>query len=384
MGQTAIEKILDAHSAEEARAGRTIWVDLDVRSARDFGGANVVKNFEWHYPGESVADPARTFFTFDCVVPANTIAYANNQHRCRQFARTQGIRVYDTDRGIGSHVMIEEGLAVPGTVIVGTDSHLNILGAVGAFGQGMGDQDIAFAFREGRTWFDVPETMRVTLAGELPPGTTPKDLALHLVGQLGASGALGRTLELYGPAVEALDLAGRITLASMATEMGAITALIPPSGEVLDYCRERTGDRSLEGVCADPDAVYCAELEFDLSDLTPVVARPHRPDDVIPVMSLPEIPVDSVFIGSCTNGTFEDIAAAARMLEGRSVHARVQARIAPATRVVYARLLETGILADLFTSGCNIISPGCAGCAQGQVGMTGEGRGPGVDLEPQL
>ena len=180
MPRTIIEKIIATHAdpGADVRPGSVVWLDLDVRSARDFGGANVVKNFNEHYEGEKVADATRTFFTFDCNAPANTIAYADNQQICRDFAAEQGIRVFDVDAGIGSHVLMEQGLARPGGTVVGTDSHMNILGAVGCFGQGMGDTDIAFGFKTGRTWFEVPPTIRVDLKGVPGAGVFAKDVIL--------------------------------------------------------------------------------------------------------------------------------------------------------------------------------------------------------------
>ncbi|MHA1330945.1 MAG: aconitase family protein, partial [Candidatus Hodarchaeales archaeon] len=169
MSKTIIEKIISDHSKDEVIPGQIVWMDIDVRSARDFGGANVVKNLEKNYPEEvKIADPEKTFFTFDCVVPANNLGYAENQQIARMFARKYLDRknLYDVNAGIGSHVMIEKGIAVPGSTVVGTDSHLNILGAIGAFGQGMGDQDIAFTFKTGKTWFEVPETMTITIDGK--------------------------------------------------------------------------------------------------------------------------------------------------------------------------------------------------------------------------
>jgi len=271
MGKTVVEKILAEHCAEEVAAGRIVWVELDVRTARDFGGANVVKHFEREYPGERVADPAKTFFTFDCNVPANTIAYARNQQTCREFARRQGIRVYDVDMGIGSHVLIDEGLCLPGSTVVGTDSHLNILGAVGAFGQGMGDQDIAFAFRTGRTWFEVPHTIKVEITGRYNFPTTAKDVTLAVLRELGSRGALGKAVEFTGDAVDALSLDGRITLASMVTEMGGIVGLIRPDARVQDYLAARAGGGELAHVDADPDAAYEQVIRIDVSALKPLL-----------------------------------------------------------------------------------------------------------------
>jgi len=171
MGKTIVEKIIQSHSYDEVAAGRIVWMDLDIRSARDFGGPNVVKNYEKEYGTAPLADVGKTYFTFDLCAPACSLKYADNQQICRDFARKHGIRVYDVDAGIGSHVMIEEGLARPGTTVVGTDSHLNILGAVDSFGQGMGDVDIAFAFKTGKTWFEVPESVKVILKGIPSPAS---------------------------------------------------------------------------------------------------------------------------------------------------------------------------------------------------------------------
>jgi 3-isopropylmalate/(R)-2-methylmalate dehydratase large subunit len=271
-------------------------------------------------------------------------------------------------------VALEQGLTWPGATFVGTDSHLNILGAIGAFGQGMGDQDITFAMKAGKTWFEVPHTMKVTVKGELRPPCTAKDLTLACVGRLGASGALGQAVEFYGPAVEDLDLAGRITLASMMTEMGGIIGLIPPSEEVLAYCRHRTGRDDFLTIAADPGVEYTQEIEIDISGLEPLVACPPKPDSVRPVREVAGTRVDSVFIGSCTNGRFEDMAAVARVVEGKRVAPGMVASVVPATREVYGQLLSSGVLQTLFDAGFIVSNPGCGGCASGHIGMVGEGQ----------
>ncbi len=376
MGQTMIEKIMLRHRLGEGDAtpGSILWMSLDNRTARDFGGANVVKDYRRHYGDAPVADRDRTFFTFDCQVPANTIAYANNQQQCREFARQQGMTVHDVDGGIGSHLVIERGYALPGTTTVGTDSHLNILGAVGAFGQGMGDTEIAFVFKTGKIWFEVPPTMRITLSGVPRLPVTAKDVTLFLCGKLGSSGALGMAVEVVGPWVDALDLAGRITLSSMATEMGAIALLLAPNAAVESYCR-KVARGPFEIVRPDPDAVYARELAFDIADLVPQIACPSSPDNVKPVAEVAGRKVDSVFIGSCTNGRFEDFELAARALaDGRRVAPGVMAKAVPATKEVFGRLLETGLLARLFECGFIVSNQGCGGCAAGQIGMTGKGE----------
>lgn len=374
MGKTIIEKIIQAHSDEPVEAGKIVWMGLDARTARDFGGANVVKNYRAHYGDAPVDDAAKTFFTFDLVTPANNIPYAVNQQICRDWAKEQGVRVFDVDAGIGSHVAIEQGLTWPGATFVGTDSHLNILGAIGAFGQGMGDQDIAFTFKAGKTWFEVPSTMKIVVKGDLTPPCTAKDLTLACLRKLGASGVLGQAAEFYGPAIDALDLAGRITLASMMTEMGGIIGLIPPSDEVLAFCRARTGRQDLQALAADPDAVYTQEVEIDITDLEPLIACPPKPDNVKPVREVAGTKIDSVFIGSCTNGRFQDMQAVADVVRGKHVTPGMVASVVPATREVYQQMLESDVLRTLFDAGFIISNPGCGGCASGHIGMVGEGQ----------
>lgn len=374
MSQTVVEAIIAAHAGRpEVRPGEIVWIDLDVRTARDFGGANVVGHLERHFAERPVADPRRSAFTFDCVVPANTIPYAENQHRCRTFARRHGVSLHDVDAGIGSHVLIEQGLALPGTTVVGTDSHLNLLGAVGCFGQGMGDADIAFAFATGRTWFEVPETIRVEVRGRLRPPATAKDLTLFLVGKLGSKGALGQAVEIEGPAIDRLSLAERVTLCSMATEMGAISAFVRPSREVLEFCAWRSGHR-VKPTLADAGATYAREEVLEIDDLQPMIALPGRPDDVHPVAEVAGTRVDSVFVGSCTNGRLHDFEQFLAGLRGRRVARGVMAKAVPATREVMSALLERDIVGALHRAGVVVSNAGCGGCASGQIGMTGRGE----------
>ncbi|MHA1213949.1 MAG: 3-isopropylmalate dehydratase large subunit [Candidatus Hodarchaeales archaeon] len=376
MSKTIIEKIISDHSKDEVIPGQIVWMDIDVRSARDFGGANVVKNLEKNYPEEvKIADPEKTFFTFDCVVPANNLGYAENQQIARMFARKYLDRknLYDVNAGIGSHVMIEKGIAVPGSTVVGTDSHLNILGAIGAFGQGMGDQDIAFTFKTGKTWFEVPETMTITIDGKPAKNSFPKDVTLGVLEQIGSKGALGKAIEFYGSTIESFGLAGRITLASMVTEMGGIIGLIVPNEEIVNFCRTRSG-RDFQVHEADNDANYVEELTFDFEGLEPRIALPPSPAKVKPVSEVTGVKVDSVVIASCTNGRYEDYEIVAKMLKGKKVHPDVMMKIVPSTQEIYGELLKNGLIEIFYEAGAIISNPGCGGCASGQIGMTGEGE----------
>jgi len=372
MGMTIVEKILASHSGKEfVKPGEIVDVEIDARVARDFGGANVVKNIEDFQLG--VEDPSKTFFTFDCNPTGSDQKYAINQQICRLYARKNGIKVYDIDKGIGTHILIEEGLAYPGSTAVSTDSHANILGAVGSFGQGMGDIDIAAAWANGKVWFKVPESVRFSFKGEFPKEISAKDIVLNLLSQFGANSMLGYSIEIYGEGIESLGLDDRITISSMATEMGAIIILFKPNRIVQTYCEARTG-RKIPPVFADDDAVYSKQFEIDATTFRPMIARPGKPHDAVDVEVVRKIKIDSSFIGSCTNGRIEDMRVAADILKGRKVAPGVVLKIVPSTDLVWRRCLDEGLLDVFKDAGALVSNAGCAGCAAGQVGQNGQGE----------
>jgi len=374
MGKTIIEKIIQAHSRESVSAGKTVWMDLDLRSARDFGGPNVVRNYQKEYGETPVENPRKTYFTFDLCAPACSIKYADSQQVCRQFARKQNIRVYDVDRGIGSHILVEEGLSFPGSTAVGTDSHMNILGAVGCFGQGMGDVDITFAFKTGKTWFEVPSTIKVIVKGNFQFPATPKDLTLYILKQTGTRKAGLKAVEFYGEAVESLTFSGRMTLCSMVTEMAGIIGFIPGTNKIFQEEMNKFFGSDFMFPQPDADASYEDCLTIDVDGLPPQIAAPFSPENVGDAASFKDVSIDSGFIGSCTNGRAEDIMGAARILKGRKIKHGIMLKIVPATREVYGILLEKGVLEDLFQCGAIVSQPGCGGCAEGHIGLTGEGE----------
>lgn len=374
MRKTVIESIIGKHTQDEVYPGKIVWMALDVTSARDFGGPNVALNYEREYGESALADRAKTFFTFDLCVPASTLKYADSQQICRDFANKHGFRVFDVDRGIGSHVLMEEGLASTEGTVVGTDSHLNILGAVGCFGQGMGDVDITFAFKTGQTWFEVPETIKVIVTGEFSWPTSAKDLTLFILKKLGTEKAALKSVEFFGEAVKALSLSGRITLCSMVTEMAGIIGFIPEYNQSFADEMELFSGVKASAISGSGEAEYADILTLDTSGMPPQVAAPFSPANVHDVGELKGIRIDSGFIGSCTNGRTEDFIEAAKVLKGRRVKDRVMLKVVPATKRVYRELLEKGIIEDLFQSGAIISNPGCGGCADGHIGLTGRGE----------
>lgn len=372
MGQTLIEKIFASHSGKaEVVPGEIIDIQIDARVARDFGGANVVKNLIDHEL--SIADRTRTFFTFDCNPTGSDQGYAVNQHICRMYARNQGIRVYDINQGIGTHILIDEGLAYPGSTAVSTDSHANILGAIGAFGQGMGDMDITAAFHKGKIWFKVPESVKIVFNGSFERNISAKDIALNLLNRFGSSTLLGYSVELEGEAIEELTLDQRITISSMATEMGAIILFFTPNTKVIRYCEARTRTR-FETPRADKYARYARIIELDAHAFTHMVSRPGKPHNTAKISELERIWIDSAFIGSCTNGRIEDIRAAAKILKGKKIAKGVVLKIVPSTDLVWQRCLDEGLIEILKEAGALFSNAGCAGCAAGQVGQNGPGE----------
>ena len=369
---TIIEKIIAQHAQKQrVQPGEIVDIEIDARVARDFGGPNVVQHMERNHL--AIDDPSRTFFTFDTNPTGSDQKYAANQQVIRTYARKHGIKIYDIDNGIGTHTLIREGLAWPGSTAVTTDSHANILGAVGAFGQGMGDKDVAAAFHKGKVWFKVPASAKITLTGKLPENVTAKDIVLNLLHLFGAHGLLGYSVEFYGPVVDKLTMDQRITIASMGTEMGVIILLFPPNKAVLEYAESRTG-RKIEGVFADADAVYEKEYEIDAGAFVPMVSRPGKPDDTVDIVTEKKVKIDSAFVGSCTNGRMEDMRAVAAVLKNRKVAPGVVLKIVPATDEVWNQCLEEGLVRIFKEAGALLSNAGCAGCAAGQVGQNGPGE----------
>ncbi|MDZ7774733.1 MAG: aconitase family protein [Bacteroidales bacterium] len=278
-----------------------------------------------------------------------------------------------SSNGIGTHTMITEGLAWPGSTGVTTDSHANILGAIGAFGQGMGDKDIAASMAHGKVWFKVPKSARIIFKGERPANVTAKDIVLNLLKNFGANSLLGYSVEMYGDAVEDFTMDERITISSMGTEMGTIIVLFPPNEEIMNFCEAATG-KKLEKIHADSDAAYDNTFEVDISTFKPMVSRPGKPHDVIDVVDANKVKIDSAFVGSCTNGRMEDMYAVAEILKNKKVAPGVVMKIVPSTDAIWQQCLNEGLIKIFKDAGALVSNAGCAGCAAGQVGQNGPGE----------
>lgn len=369
---TVIEKILAKHSKfDTVIAGQIIDVEIDVRVARDFGGPNVVKTLE--DANLKVHNPEKTFFTFDTNPTGSDLKYAANQQVCRQFARRNNIKVFDINNGIGTHTMIDLGYAYPGSTIVSTDSHANIMGAVCSFGQGMGDQDIAAVWANGSVWFKVPESVKININGKRPAGISAKDIVLNLLHRFGANTLLGYSIELYGDEIDKLTMDERITISSMATEMGAIIIFITPNEEIYKFFETRL-NRKIERINADVDAVYAQTFDINISEFKQMVSLPGEPHATVDIIETKQRKIDSAFIGSCTNGRLEDLRIAAEILKGKKIASHVVLKIVPSTDEIWNQAMAEGLIDIFKAAGAMVSNAGCAGCAAGQVGMNGPGE----------
>ncbi|MHC1631261.1 MAG: 3-isopropylmalate dehydratase large subunit [Methanotrichaceae archaeon] len=367
---TISEKIFSRASGQKAEAGDIVEAKLDFAMSHDGTSVLAIKAFK-EMGSKKVWDPERIVIPFDHIVPANNSTTADLQKEVRDWIEEQGItHFYDGGNGICHQVFPEQGFALPGTLVVGADSHSCTYGAFGAFGTGVGATDMAEIYSRGKLWFKVPETIGIRITGKLEPGVFAKDLALMVVGNLGADGATYKTIEYAGEVIENLSVSGRMTLCNMGVEMGAKASIVPPDETTESYLRNRAR-QPYHQIHSDPGS-YERELELDVTDLEPQVAVPFRVDNVKPVSDLEGTEVDQVFIGTCTNGRFEDLATAAKMSKGREF--KVRTLVIPASREVLLKTLSTGILETLVKSGAMIGTPGCGPCLGAHLGVLGEGE----------
>lgn len=365
MGMTMIEKILAHHSAYDVvRAGEIVDVNVDLRISRDLGGASIIKQLNTN--NQRVADPNKTFFTFDAYSAENEEFGFESQQVCRQFARDNGIRIFDKHSGIGTHLLIDQGFATPGTTMVSSDSHANILGAIGALGYCLKEKDLAQAFTKGKIWYRVPKSIKINFKDSLPKELSAKDIALNLLSIFGTNKLLSFAVELGGSAIDMLSLDSRITLASMANEMGAATFLMAPNQEVTDYCQYKS-NRNFAINLPDADAEYEEILNIDVSKFTRMVSKPSTNFDIVPVEKLKKTGIDSAFIGTCTNGRIEDLRIVAGILKSRKVAPGIVLKIVPTTDEIWTLALQEGLIDIFKESGAIVSNAGCDGCSSGQL-----------------
>ncbi len=372
LGQTIAEKILSAHSGQEAYAHDIVVARVDFIMGQDGTSPLAIRSFE-EMGGRRVFDPERVAFVIDHSAPSPSEGVSNLHQLMRRFAREQGIHLYDIGEGVCHQVVPESGRVGPGSLVIGADSHTCTYGALNALATGVGSTDLAAAMISGQMWFKVPETFRIVCRGTLPPGVYAKDLILYLIGQLTADGATYMAVEFAGEAIAQLSMEGRFTVANMAVEMGAKAGLMEADDKTLAWLARHTR-RQFVPVRPDEDARYARVAEYDVSRLSPQVACPHRVDNVRPVEEVAGTPVQQAVIGTCTNGRLEDLRVAARILAGRRVHRDVRLVVAPASRQVYLEAMREGIIQALVESGAAVVTPGCGPCVGTHNGIPADGE----------
>ena len=372
MGSTMAEKILARASGRSgAVAGDYVTARPDFVMCGESAAGVYARMMQAGV--DTVWDPEKIVLFLDHYSPAPTARSANIQKMVRKFAARFHIEHFYERAGICHQALPELGFAAPGRLILGTDSHTTTYGALGCAGTGIGYAEMAYVFLTGELWFRVPETIKFVIEGTPGRYAVGKDIILHIAGRFGSEAARYRSVEFHGPAVGAIPLSSRMTMSNMSVEIGAKFGLFPPDEEVFDYLLERVKG-SYEPVFADPDAVYERVHHVDIEGLPPQVARPPRVDDVVPVDELEETPIDQAYLGSCTNGRLDDLAAAARVLEGRKVREGVRLIVAPASREVYRDALKQGFLATFVEAGACVCPPGCGACFGGHMGVLAPGE----------
>lgn len=368
---TLVEEILSRKTGRDVRAGDMVVVDVDWMMTHDNTTPLAREAFE--RIGRPLAHPERLVIHFDHAWPPPNDVAAANQRAIREFIREHDLPWFFHE-GISHQVMIEKGFVTPGAVIVGGDSHSVTYGAFGALGCGFGSTDLGAAWATGRTWLRVPETIRVEIRGRPARGVAPKDVMLEICRVVTMDGATYRSIEFGGELIDGLEMNDRIVFSNMAAEVGAKCGLIAADDTTLRWLAENTDPRGPVEPIAPVDPVYERVYSIDAGRLGPMVARHPRPDDCVPLASVAGLDVDQVFIGTCTNGRFEDLAIAASVLAGRHVDRFTRTIVTPASQAVYDRAQEAGLIRIFTDAGCTVTQPGCGACIGRHGGILAAGE----------
>ncbi len=372
MGKTLAEKILSQKSGSDARSGDIVIAKVDLVFAQDTTGPLAVRQFQTS-GFERLANPQKTALFLDHAAPSPNHGLSTDHALLRHFAQQTGCLISDVGDGV-CHQIVVESLAKPGDVIIGADSHTVTAGGLGAFATGMGSSDIAIAFGLGKSWFRVPESIKVVVSGNFPDGVYAKDLILYLIGQIGADGATYKALEFSGDSVNTMSMSQRFTIANMAIEAGAKAGLFAADKTAEDYLVSQGRGNHYQPIFPDADASYEQTININVANLEPIVSKPHTVDNIAPVRELKGTKIQQVFIGTCTNGRLEDLAVAASILKGKKCHPETRLIIAPASRQVLLAAIKAGYIPSLIEAGAVILPPGCGACLGLHQGVLGDGE----------
>ena len=371
---TLVEQILAAHTdKKKVKPGEFINARVDLILANDITAPIAIREFR-QIGMDRVFDPKKVVMVPDHFTPAKDIASAEQVKLMQEFVHEQGILYFELGQMGIEHVLLpEQGLVLPGDVVIGADSHTCTYGALGAFATGMGSTDIAAAMATGDIWMKVPPTIKLIYHGNLGEWVGGKDLILYTIGDIGVDGALYSAMEFAGEAIDALSMAGRFTVANMAIEAGAKAGIFRVDSKTLDYVKPRA-KRPYKVYEPDSNAEYSRIIEYEVSAIEPQVALPHSPANTKPVSQVGDVEIDQVLIGSCTNGQLEDLQVSARILKGRKVHPRVRCLIIPGSQQVYLDALTEGLMEIFVRAGAVVCTPTCGPCLGGHMGVLAAGE----------
>jgi len=372
MPKTIAEKILSRHSRKELRAGDFAICKVDFAFGQDGTSSIIIDRLR-----ELKVKKTKTKFcmVIDHNAPSPTEGASSVHKKMREFAAEANSLIFDIGCGVCHQVIPESGLALPGDLILGADSHTCTYGALGSFASGVGSTDLALTLAAGKNWFRVPHTIKIIIKGRLPKGVFAKDVILSIIGDLKADGATYKAIEFYGPVINKLGMDGRFTICNMVVEMGAKCAFMPQDKKTFSWLKSRGIDtRKINSVNADKGARYCLVKEYDVSNLEPQVARPHSVDNVIPVSRLNRIKIDEAFLGTCTNGRPEDLKVAAKILKSRKIKSGLKFIVAPASSSVFMEAMKSGIISTFLKAGSAIVAPGCGPCVGTHCGIPADGE----------
>jgi 3-isopropylmalate/(R)-2-methylmalate dehydratase large subunit len=357
--------------------------DIDIAMIHDLTGPLAVESFN-KIGTEKVWDSSKIVIPFDHQVPADSLDSANNHIFMRNFVKEQNIEhFYDVNEGVCHQVLPEKGHVLPGTLIVGADSHTCTYGAFGAFATGIGSTDMAMVLSTGQLWFKVPETIQFKINGSLKENVSAKDVILHIIGQVGADGSTYKSCEFIGETISDMTMSDRMVLSNMAIEMGGKTGLMEPDAKTYDYLKDRVSGENKSRLKAfieksnlktSPDSASLETIDIDVNNLEPQIACPHNVDNVKPASELGDVELDQVFIGSCTNGRIEDLRDAAKILKGNKIANGLRMLVIPASRETYLKALDEGLLKIFVEAGALISQPCCGPCLGGHTGLIGPGE----------
>ncbi len=374
MSMTISEKILARASGKKrVSPGEIVEANVDMTMVHDLTGPLTIDSLA-EMGVKKVWDPSKIAIVFDHQVPASSLDAANNHLMLRKFAAEQKIKhFFDVFEGVCHEVIPEQGLALPGTLVAGADSHTVTYGALGCFSTGVGSTDMAAIWATGKLWFRVPESMKLVTNGKLKAPLMSKDLILYMIGDVAVDGATYRAVEFTGQAVKEMSVDGRMTMCNMSVEMGAKAGIVEADQLTINYLRGRT-TKHVGPFASDKDASYVETREYDVDKMEPQVACPHSVDNVKPVSEVVGKEVDQAFLGSCTNGRIEDFEIAAKILKGKKVSRRTRLIVIPASVEVYHEILKRGYLSTFVDAGALVESPSCGACMGAHVGVIGPGE----------